>query len=86
MVLMPMVVKLIMEGLIPISEAARSMLDKHFSGSDFRIGLDCALMLGDSAVVASSMLFVPLTILIAVVLPGNNILPFGDFGKQLASS
>lgn len=78
MVLMPMVVKLIMEGLIPISEAARSLLDKHFSGSDFRIGLDCALMLGDSAVVASSMLFVPLTILIAVLLPGNNILPFGD--------
>ena len=78
MVLMPMVVKLIMEGLIPISEAARTMLDKHFSGSDFYIGLDCALMLGDPAVVASSMLFVPLTILIAVLLPGNNILPFGD--------
>ena len=78
MVLMPMVVKLIMEGLIPISEAARTMLDKHFSGSDFRIGLDCALMLGDPAVVSSSMLFVPLTILIAVLLPGNNILPFGD--------
>ncbi|WP_291291275.1 PTS transporter subunit IIC [Enterococcus sp.] len=78
MVLMPMVVKLIMEGLIPISEAARSMLDKRFSGSDFRIGLDCALMLGDPAVVATSMLFVPWTILIAVILPGNNILPFGD--------
>lgn len=78
MVLMPMVVKLLMEGLIPISEAARSMLDRRFSGSDFRIGLDCALMLGDPAVVASSMLFVPLTILIAVLLPGNNILPFGD--------
>lgn len=78
MVLMPMVVKLIMEGLIPISEAARTMLDKNFSGSEFYIGLDCALMLGDPAVVASSMLFVPLTILIAVVLPGNSILPFGD--------
>lgn len=78
MVLMPMVVKLIMEGLIPISEAARTMLDKHFSGSEFYIGLDCALMLGDPAVVAASMLFVPITILIAVLLPGNNILPFGD--------
>ena len=78
MVLMPMVVKLIMEGLIPISESARAMLDKRFSGSDFRIGLDCALMLGDPAVVATSMLFVPLTILIAVLLPGNRILPFGD--------
>lgn len=78
MVLMPMVVKLIMEGLTPISEAARKLLDKHFSGGDFRIGLDCALMLGDPAVVAGSMLFVPLSILIAVVMPGNRILPFGD--------
>jgi len=78
MVLMPMVVKLIMEGLTPISEAARKILDKHFSGGDFRIGLDCALMLGDPAVVAGSMLFVPLSILIAVVMPGNRILPFGD--------
>jgi len=78
MVLMPMVVKLIMEGLMPISEAARTMLDKHFSGGDFRIGLDCALMLGDPAVVAGSMIFVPLSILIAVLLPGNRILPFGD--------
>ena len=78
MVLMPMVVKLIMEGLIPISESARAMLDKRFSGSDFRIGLDCALMLGDPAVVATSMLFVQLTIFIAVLLPGNRILPFGD--------
>lgn len=78
MVLMPMVVKLIMEGLIPISNAAREILDKHFSGGDFRIGLDCALMLGDPAVVASSMLFVPLSLLIAVLLPGNKILPFGD--------
>lgn len=78
MVLMPMVVKLIMEGLIPIADAARELLDRRFSGSDFRIGLDCALMLGDPAVVASSMLFVPLTLLIAVLMPGNQVLPFGD--------
>ena len=78
MVLMPMVVKLIMEGLIPISDAARELLDKHFSGGDFRIGLDCALMLGNPAVVAISMIFVPLTILIAAIMPGNRILPFGD--------
>lgn len=78
MVLMPMVVKLIMEGLIPISDAAKEILDRKFSGGDFRIGLDCALMLGDPAVVASSMLFVPLSLLIAVLMPGNQILPFGD--------
>lgn len=78
MVLMPMVVKLIMEGLIPISESARNLLDKHFKGSELRIGLDPALLLGDSQVIAASLIFVPLTILIAVVVPGNQVLPFGD--------
>ncbi|ELB05480.1 MULTISPECIES: PTS galactitol transporter subunit IIC [Enterococcus] len=78
MVLMPMVVKLIMEGLIPISEAARTLLDKHFKNSELKIGLDPALLLGDSQVIAASLVFVPLTILIAVIVPGNQVLPFGD--------
>lgn len=78
MVLMPMVVKLIMEGLIPISEAARELLDKHFKNSELKIGLDPALLLGDSQVIAASLIFVPLTILIAVIVPGNQVLPFGD--------
>lgn len=82
MVLMPMVVKLIMEGLIPISEAARKLLDKHFKGSELKIGLDPALLLGDSQVIAASLLFVPLTILIAVIVPGNQVLPFGDLATM----
>ena len=40
--------------------------------------MDPALLLGDSNVIATSLLFVPLTILIAMLMPGNKILPFGD--------
>lgn len=78
MVLMPTVVKFIMEGLIPIAEAARAMLDKRFKGGNYYIGLDPALLLGNSQVVAASLMFVPLTIVIAVLVPGNSVLPFGD--------
>ncbi|MDO0962412.1 PTS galactitol transporter subunit IIC [Staphylococcus haemolyticus] len=78
MVLMPTVVKFIMEGLMPIADSAREILDKRFQGKDFYIGLDPALLLGNSQVVAASLLFVPLTLLIAVLLPGNKVLPFGD--------
>ncbi|MDR1677264.1 MAG: PTS galactitol transporter subunit IIC, partial [Deltaproteobacteria bacterium] len=45
MVLMPKVVKCIMEGLLPISEAAKKSLQKKFSGSNFYIGLDPAILL-----------------------------------------
>ncbi|MBU7447274.1 MULTISPECIES: PTS galactitol transporter subunit IIC [Lactiplantibacillus] len=78
MVLMPVVVKYIMEGLIPISQSAKKIMDKRFKGGNFTIGMDPALLLGDSNVIATSLLFVPLTILIAMLMPGNKILPFGD--------
>ena len=77
-VLMPVVVKYIMGGLLPISEVAKQKLQQKFGNSDFYIGLDCALLLGDSVVVTASLLFIPITILIAALVPGNVILPFGD--------
>ncbi len=78
MLLMPTVVKFIMEGLLPISEAARNMLYEKFGDSEYTIGMDPALLLGDEQVIAASLLFIPLTILIAALIPGNEVLPFGD--------
>jgi len=78
MVLMPKVVKCIMEGLMPVSESARVLLGKKFNGKKFYIGLDPAVLLGDSQVVAASLIFVPLTLIIAAIVPGNKVLPFGD--------
>ncbi|RHM54061.1 PTS galactitol transporter subunit IIC [Mitsuokella sp. AF33-22] len=77
-VLMPVVVKYIMNGLLPISEVARKRLQNKFNESRFFIGLDCALLLGDPVVVTASLLFIPITILVAAIVPGNIILPFGD--------
>ena len=78
-VLMPVVVKYIMGGLLPVSEVARKKLQEKFGNDNvFYLGLDCALLLGDPVVVTASLLFIPITILIAALLPGNEILPFGD--------
>ena len=79
MVLMPRMVKLLMEGLIPISEAARNVLQKRFGESaNIYIGLDVAVTTGHPSVIATALILVPITILLAVILPGNNVLPFGD--------
>ncbi len=78
MVLMPKIVKCIMEGLMPLSERAKEVLTKKFGNAEFYIGLDPAILLGDSQVVTAGLIFIPLTLLIAVVVPGNKILPFGD--------
>lgn len=78
MVLMPRMVSLLMEGLAPISEAANTFVQKRFPGREVNIGMDSALSVGHPAVLSSSLLLVPITILLAVILPGNTTLPFGD--------
>lgn len=77
-ILMPQVVKHIMNGLLPVAEKAKVVMNEKFSGSDYIIGMDPALLLGDSNVVSASLIFIPVTIIIAVLMPGNVILPFGD--------
>lgn len=78
MVLMPKIVKCIMEGLMPLSERARELLTKKFGNGEFYIGMDPAVLLGDPQVVTAGLLFIPITLLLAVLLPGNQVLPFGD--------
>lgn len=75
---MPRVIKPIMDGLTPIAKHARKRLQAKFGGQEFLIGLDPALLLGHTSVVSASLIFIPLTILIAVLVPGNQVLPFGD--------
>lgn len=78
LILMPRMVALLMEGLQPISEAANTMVQKRFPGRDLYIGMDSALAVGQEAVLSASLILVPISLLIAVILPGNTVLPFGD--------
>lgn len=78
MYLMPKMVAILMEGLIPISEAARDFMAKRFGGREIYISLDAAVSLGEPSVIAVGLLLVPITILLAIVIPGNHLLPFAD--------
>ncbi|MDO6654787.1 galactitol-specific PTS transporter subunit IIC [Anaerobacillus sp. 1_MG-2023] len=78
MVLMPRMVKILMEGLMPVSESAREWLSKRFGDREIHIGLDAAVALGHPAVISTALILVPVTVALAVILPGNSLLPFGD--------
>lgn len=78
MVLMPRMVKLLMEGLTPVSESAREFLKKRFGTKDLYIGLDAAVAIGHPSVISTALILVPITVGLAVILPGNQVLPFGD--------
>ncbi|GAB3055734.1 PTS galactitol transporter subunit IIC [Salinicoccus sesuvii] len=78
LVLLPRMVALLMEGLIPISEGARDYITKRFPGKEVYIGLDAAIVIGNPANMAVALIMVPITILLAIILPWNEMLPFAD--------
>lgn len=78
MVILPRMVALLMEGLMPLSESAGEWLKRHAPGRELNIGLDAAVLIGDPAVLATGILLIPISIALAVVLPGNHMLPFAD--------
>jgi PTS system galactitol-specific IIC component len=79
LVLIPKMAALLMEGLIPVSEAAQSFIEKHFKGKGIiYIGLDSAIGIGHPICLTCALILVPISIFLAVILPGNRMLPFAD--------
>lgn len=79
LVLIPKMAALLMEGLIPISDSASEFVQKRFQNrGKIYIGLDSAVGVGHPVTLTIAYILVPLVILLAVILPGNRTLPFGD--------
>lgn len=78
MLLLPRMVQILMEGLIPVSEAARDFMQKRAGGREFHIGLDSAILIGHPAAISSALLLVPIAILLSIILPGNRVILFAD--------
>jgi PTS system galactitol-specific IIC component len=76
MVLLPRMVKILMEGLIPISDAARNFVQKRSGNREINIGLDSAILIGHPAAISSALILVPIAILLSIILPGNRVLLF----------
>jgi PTS system galactitol-specific IIC component len=76
--LMPKMVGVIMEGFIQLQEASRDFLQKRAKGREIYLGLDPALGTGNTSILSTVMIMIPITILIAILLPGNRVLPLGD--------
>lgn len=75
--LFPMVAKLFMQALAPISDAAATFMKNRFPGREFYIGLDWPFLAGQAELWVTTIVLVPVILLMAVILPGNTVLPFG---------
>jgi|LSQX01.2.fsa_nt_gb PTS system galactitol-specific IIC component len=74
--LLPRMVKILMEGLVPISNAARDFVTRKYSDEeDIYIGMDSAITLGHPTTLAVSVVMIPILFLLAAILPFNIVLP-----------
>ena len=79
MELIPRITGLFIEGLLPISNATKSLIDRKFKKSaGLNIGMSPALVIGHPATLVVSLLLIPVIILLAVILPGNEFLPLAS--------
>lgn len=78
MLLLPRMVKILMEGLLPVSDAAQEFVRKRTGDRELLVGLDSAILIGHPAAIASSLILVPIAIVLSIVLPGNRVILFAD--------
>ena len=78
MELFPTVVKMLVGGLIPISNQAKKFFTKHFADRNLTIGLDSAVTIGHPVTISVGFLMIPVFMVVAAILPGNTTLPLGE--------
>ena len=74
--LFPVITKYFMQALSPISEAVSDYMNKRFEGRTLLVGLDWPFLGGSNEIWLAVIWAVPVTLLCALFLPGNEILPF----------
>lgn len=78
MLILPRMAQLLMEGLTPISEAARGFAEKWSESREINVGLDSAILIGHPSIMMASALLVPISIVLSLILPGNRVVLFAD--------
>ncbi|ENM8650748.1 PTS galactitol transporter subunit IIC [Salmonella enterica] len=82
MFILPRMVRILMEGLLPLSEAIKKYLNAKYPGrDDLFIGLDIAVAVGNPAIISTALIMTPISVFIAFLLPGNKVLPLGDLAN-----
>ncbi len=79
MELIPRITTLFIEGLKPISEATKELIARKFGkNAKLYIGMSPALVIGHPTTLIVSLLLIPVTIALAVILPCNQFLPLAS--------
>ena len=73
MVLLPRMIQIMMEGLLPIAGAAQEFCEKRLHGKKVWIGIDASTLMGNACNMTSIMIMTPIVTVMSI-LPGNRML------------
>jgi galactitol PTS system EIIC component len=77
--ILPIMSGILTKGLMPISDGMKEFLHKKAPHlKEKYIGLDLAVILGNQSVIVTGLLLMPISLLLAFIIPGVNFIPLGD--------
>lgn len=74
----PMMPRVLMQGLVPVSNGIRDAFAKIGFKRDINLGMDTALCCGETSTLASSLIMVPVCVALMIALPYNKFLWIAD--------
>ena len=85
MFLLPRCGALIGEGMGAVSLAFKLLVEKRFRYlSGLSIAVDTGILMTNPSVIATGLILIPLSLFIALLLPGNRVLPLGDLPNLIS--
>ncbi|GET06654.1 galactitol-specific PTS system IIC component [Ligilactobacillus agilis] len=75
MAIFPVMAKFFMDALTPFGTTMSNFMKKHVKGREFVIGLDWPILGQSTELWVTMVLLIPVSIVFAAILPGNEILP-----------
>ena len=74
---------IVMQALVPVTEAAATFMKKSASGRQLFIGVDPAIAVGNTTNLALVVLMIPVMLVLAFIIPGVVMLPLADLPSLL---
>jgi galactitol PTS system EIIC component len=85
MFILPQCAGLIGKAMMPITSALRDQVARRFpSRTNLVVALDTGFLMGHKAVIMTGLILMALAIVIALILPGNKVLPLGDLPNLIS--
>jgi galactitol PTS system EIIC component len=85
MFLLPKCGGLIGEGMSAVSSAFKNLVEKRFvTMRGLAIAVDSGILMTHPSVIATGLILIPVSLLIAFIIPGNRVIPLGDLPNLIS--